>query len=390
MGDATSIGSRVRRARLYRQLTLAELSGLIGRSKGWLSMVENGHIRLDKRSDIALLADVLDVSAADLLGDPSPAIPVQGPGYGDPVHLREVLLEGSLDDPVPIDPRPVEAVQIDYTERLEPARRASDYRTVCQILPDLLAETHVHAHQSDAALRLLVELCVCGTFTLGHLGQRDLAWIAAERAQQAAQRLDEPTSLASAAFASAHARPAATRSRALLRTAQTADELRPHAIGTRTQQIYGMLLLSAGLAHQVSNHYATAQECLAEAEEVAERIGEQSDAWQRFGPANVAAWHTTIATEAGEPDRALAYSNSVQREALSRGRRATLSIDRGRAQMMLGRPQAAAREIRSAERLSPARVHSNPMVHELVRGIVEAPLKDSVLRGLAWRLGIIE
>jgi transcriptional regulator with XRE-family HTH domain len=46
-GDG-GIGFAVRRARHSRGLTLEELAGLVGRSKAWLSMIENGQRPLDK------------------------------------------------------------------------------------------------------------------------------------------------------------------------------------------------------------------------------------------------------------------------------------------------------------------------------------------------------
>ena len=47
------------------------LVGLTGRSHGWLSKVENGHARLERRQDIAAIAEALEVSAG-LLGEPCP------------------------------------------------------------------------------------------------------------------------------------------------------------------------------------------------------------------------------------------------------------------------------------------------------------------------------
>lgn len=43
------IGSNVRAARRSRGMSLEALAGLTGRSKGWLSKVENGRARLERR-----------------------------------------------------------------------------------------------------------------------------------------------------------------------------------------------------------------------------------------------------------------------------------------------------------------------------------------------------
>src|SRR4051812_11224766 len=105
--DARRIGDNVKAARLYRDKTIEAVAGLAGRSKGWLSQVENGRTRLDRRSDIRALAEALEVSASDLLGEPAPAIRPRDREYGDVVRLREVLLDSSLDNPPDIPARPL-------------------------------------------------------------------------------------------------------------------------------------------------------------------------------------------------------------------------------------------------------------------------------------------
>lgn len=63
-------GERVRRARRRRGMSIEVTAGLIGKSKGWLSMIENGHLELDKLSDIIALARVLRVPVEDVAGVP--------------------------------------------------------------------------------------------------------------------------------------------------------------------------------------------------------------------------------------------------------------------------------------------------------------------------------
>ena len=74
-------GARIRRARRRRGLSLAATAGLIGRSKGWLSMIENGQLQLDRLSDIVALASILEVPALVLTGIPCPGCP-RTPGGG--------------------------------------------------------------------------------------------------------------------------------------------------------------------------------------------------------------------------------------------------------------------------------------------------------------------
>ncbi|MFE9915377.1 helix-turn-helix domain-containing protein [Micromonospora sp. NPDC005553] len=66
-----TIGERVAWYRYRRGLSQEVLAGLIGRTADWLGKIENNRIELDRLSVIKSLAEVLDVSLSDLLGEPS-------------------------------------------------------------------------------------------------------------------------------------------------------------------------------------------------------------------------------------------------------------------------------------------------------------------------------
>lgn len=392
---ANIVGENVRAARRYRGMSLEVAAGLAGRSKAWLSKVENGHTRLERRSDIAALAAALDVSAADLLAEPTTVIRPQDPAYGDAVRLREVLLNSSLTDPMDVQARPLSALHDLLLGPIQEMRRQADDARLTVALPPLLGELHVHVTQGDdreraAALALLIDACTAATFTLRNLAQVDLAWIAADRAQSAAALLGGPVEAGAAAFAAAHSRSAASLNLALRHAGRYAAAVEPTLTqgARRPFEVYGMLHLSAALACQVQTDFVTAREHLAEAQRVAQRVGERKDAWQWFGPANTGVWHATLAVEGGEPEEALKVAGGVHEGALTTGRRAALRIESGRALAMLGRDREAVQQLREAERLSVTRVHTNP----LVRGLV-ADLHDRAtgrdLRGLAWRMNLI-
>src|SRR4051794_2388380 len=71
MGRGMTIGERVAWYRTRRGLSQEVLAGLVGRTTDWLSKVENGRAALDRLSVITALAEALDVSLGDLLGEPS-------------------------------------------------------------------------------------------------------------------------------------------------------------------------------------------------------------------------------------------------------------------------------------------------------------------------------
>lgn len=154
-----SIGLAVRRARRAKGLKLAQAAGLVGHSESRLSKVENGRIALDKRADIAALAEVLGVSADTLLGEPAPEIHA-GRHAWDLTPLREVLLDTSSDDPPDIPARPVPVLRA-LNDQADQALRWFRYDELLPILPALIGELEVQAVTADGAgreeaLRLLV------------------------------------------------------------------------------------------------------------------------------------------------------------------------------------------------------------------------------------------
>src|SRR5215472_5119394 len=115
------IGRNVRAARRSRGMSLETLAGLTGRSKAWLSKIENGHARLERRQDIAAIAEALAVSADSLLGAPAPEVQPRSQSY-DFRPLRAALLDATIDDPPDIPARPV-AVLAELTSAQDRALR---------------------------------------------------------------------------------------------------------------------------------------------------------------------------------------------------------------------------------------------------------------------------
>lgn len=337
---ADSIGLAVRRARRARGLTLAQLAGRIGRSESWLSLVENGKRSLDKRADIAALAEALEVSADALVGQPTPEIQ-PGRKNWNLQPLRGVLLDASLDDPPDMPARPLPQLRT-LNDGIDTALRKADYDTVNRDLPGLLGELQVLAATTsgpdrDEALRLLVLACESASITLRHLGRTDLGWIAADRGRQAAVLLGDPVWSAAAAYGLAHARSSTNRPRALLVAPQVADRLEPHVGDDRfAQEVYGMLHLSAALSRAVQGDHGGAQAHGEEAARVAARLGDRPDAFELFGVANTGVWRTSLAVEAGHAEAALQYATTVEPRNLASGnRRAALAIEQARALAML-------------------------------------------------------
>jgi transcriptional regulator with XRE-family HTH domain len=391
------IGLAVRRARHARGMTLEETAGRVGKSKGWLSMVENGRLPLERRSDIAALAEALQVSADTLIGQPAPEIQRGAPQW-NLGPLREVLLDAGIDDPPDVRARPVCELAA-LAGEVDAALRKADYDTMLARMPSLLGELQVQAvtagtQDREESLRLLVLAGGSASIMLRHFGQTDLGWIAAERGRQAARLLGDPAWEGAAAFEAAHARSSANRPRALLATPRIADRTEAEAgDGRFAREVVGMLRLSAALACAVQGNHAGAAEQGAEAARIAAPLADRADAFELFGPANVGVWRTSLAVEAGDAAAALKYASTVNPRALaSHNRRGALRMEKARALAMLDRVPEAVAELRAAERLSPAQVHNAPLVRELVGYLLDKAQREAGgrdLRGLAWRMSLI-
>ncbi|MFD0665249.1 hypothetical protein [Thermocatellispora tengchongensis] len=170
---------------------------------------------------------------------------------------------------------------------------------------------------------------------------------------------------------------------------KVADEVERH-IGDDpfAHQVHGMLRLSAALAREIEGDHGGGRPGPrgGPARRALGRRSQRLRAVRRGQRRRVA---DLLAVEAGEPGQALRYAEQVDPRALaSDNRRAALRIEKARAHAMLGRDADAVRELRQAERLSPAQTHSNALTRELVADMLRRT-GGRDLRGLAWRMNLI-
>jgi transcriptional regulator with XRE-family HTH domain len=71
MTENLTVGERVAWYRRRRGMSQEVLAGLVGRTADWLQRAENNRIQLDRLSVIRDLAQVLDISIGDLIGEPT-------------------------------------------------------------------------------------------------------------------------------------------------------------------------------------------------------------------------------------------------------------------------------------------------------------------------------
>ncbi|HEY3478422.1 MAG TPA: helix-turn-helix transcriptional regulator, partial [Streptomyces sp.] len=305
------IGARARYFRERRGLDQAVVAGLVGIDKSYLSRLESGQRKwhITRRGFLELLAEVLGCAVSDLTGQPYPAAGRAGAAALAVLPpVSRVLADTTLDDVPELPARPVGQLARAAAAANAAAADAA-YGTAGPDLAPLLLELHVQAVRGRgsatrrAGMRALVEACLVAVGAARTLGNLDLAVAAAERARDAAARLEDP---GLEGFAAMSAAVVLTRANAhyradrILTTALSAlEHADPGAADTAPAEAAGMLHLTCAQRAAKSGDAATAATHIAEARALAARTGERSTLHFDFGPSNVEAWDLSNQNELG-------------------------------------------------------------------------------------------
>jgi transcriptional regulator with XRE-family HTH domain len=197
MTDNLTIGERVAWYRRRRGMSQEVLAGLIGRTADWLQKAENNRIELDRLSVIRSLAEVLDVSIGDLIGEPTLLDWTADSRTRTVPALRAALMDYSQLSPLLANDATAgnPSMPDQLAQRVAAifdAYQQSRFGYVTSQAPGLLrdAATATRTADGDAVIRTneLLALSYQATASvLTKLGEADLAWIAAERGLAAAE-----------------------------------------------------------------------------------------------------------------------------------------------------------------------------------------------------------
>ncbi|MEV4254581.1 helix-turn-helix transcriptional regulator [Spirillospora sp. NPDC049652] len=400
MNDEETIGTRLRRLRRWRGMTLDQLAGQAGVSKSFLSMAERGVRAVDRRSHIAALAAALRVSEAELVGGPHlTADPVQAGPHAMIPALRIALTANTLTAPIADRARPLPELT---TEMGRIDRSEYRHTEVATRLPVLIDELHVHAcapvdeNARREALASLVDAFQAATFTSKDLGYADLAHIAALRAAEMAGALGDAVNQGKADSLRVHTLPTGSREFRLNVAERAANTLEPHARSPLGLQVLGMLTLAAALSATLAQRFDLTAHWLDEASALASRVPDEPGRnWGAFSSANVAVWRVALATERGEGGGVLldlAGDVDERKIAARPGRHATFLADVGRG---LARDRKTMREAQQwllrAESIAPHKIRNSSAVRETVATMLTRATTSAggrELRGLAARMGV--
>lgn len=399
-----TVGERIAWYRRRRGLSQEVLAGRVGRTSDWLSKIENGHIDLDRLSVLRLIADALDVTLADLIGEPSLMEWTEDSGERTVPALRSVLMDyreitGTSPAASKADPIDLDTLRAQVND-LWLAYQATRFGYVANQLTDLIpsAKVTIAALDGDDARLACGRLALAYHLTatlLTKLGEADLAWTASNRGMEAAQRSENPVVIGSLLRSLSHS---------LLATGEYAEAVRlthdavayldPHMpnAGQTLTSVYGTALLAGSMAAARAGDRETVRDFLGGADTAAQRLGRNANLlWTAFGPTNVSIHRVSTAMELGDLQVALAIGSDLDTSPVPIERQVRHSLEVARALSSANRREDALATILTAEQKAPEQVR----YHFLSRHLVQTWIRTQrgkpshQLAGLATRLNII-
>ncbi len=401
--DISGIGRRIAYWRVRRGLTQTDFGALMGRSRRWVQDLEGG--QRNTASNLAVLdqaAAVLEVRLEQLLADE------RADGQPECVDAAELAaIRAALQHPEVVTgagdstAKPVadlrRSVAYGWT-----AFQAADYTPLGRLLPDLLREATRTAHDSsgvrqDTAFSLLSMALMLTAAVATKFGDHALAYRAADRSVQAAERSGDPVVMAAGArllvdgmFHTGEGPAAIALAAAVAqRLEQDLVARGPHGLS-----VLGMLHCKAAIAAAHIGDQGTVPGLLDAAKDAADRLAVDGNAmWTAFGPTNVQLHRVSAAIRLYDGPGAVAAAQGIDtaaRDALPRERRANHLVDLARGQSLAGHRPQAVDTLLHAEGLAPQEVHCRPHAAKLVADLrlLGVGSAEGRLRALAARCGL--
>lgn len=390
-----ALGRRIAQARKRRGLSQPELARLIDRSVAWVSQVERGVRKVDRMSVLEKVAEALNVPLSELAAE-APVVAATTEEAPGTAELRLVLSGAhSLRAMLHPAPAPSAAELEPRVNRAWKLTHESRYTELANLLRDLIPTLESAARSAPAErqaelFQLLATAYQACSAALAKLREPEAAWTAADRAVTAAERAGDPLLMAAGVFRLGFVFLGARYLDQAEESARTAAEaLRPLAEDGRPEamSLWGGLTLQRAVAAARRNDADAAYRHLAEAREIAERLGEgRNDYHTEFGPANVALHEVAVAVELGDAGRALRVGAAVDTSRLSPERQARFQIDLARAHAQRRQIDQAVAALLAAESIAPEQLRNHRITRQLVSDLLT--MQDppsSELRELAER-----
>lgn len=403
--DRQETGQRIARARRRRGLSQAALAGLVGRSESWLSQVERGKRSIDSHAVLTHMAQVLRMDIAEL-AEPETEGTTRLTAYPSASQIEQAMTSYTgLDDRIsnPVARKKPDLRNLQH--RIRAAHRlyqAARYEEAGRLLPALIAETETAGRAADPGdpglCRQRTNVYDTTAALLSRVGERGLAWVAADRAISAAEQSGQPLLIALGAYRMAYILTSRKRADDALGLATAAAaaiaRLRPPPVPEQLS-IYGGLHLAAANAAAARYDAALSASLLSTAGRIAGQLGRDANfLGTAFGPVNVAIHKMSASARLGDWTAVLKIGESLDAAAMPAGligRRTQVKLDLARAYAMRRQDSAAVNTLLSAEQLSPQLVRYHNHTHDIISCLLRREHRASTpqLRPLAHRVGLI-
>ncbi|RCH70413.1 transcriptional regulator [Streptomyces sp. SDr-06] len=382
-------GARIKEQRRLAHLTQRQLAEIIPYSYSLLNQIECG-ARVATVDFTAAVARALRIDVTVLTGQPYMTELQQDRLAALVRPIREALDLYDLGaDPVATT-RPV-AQLVDLADDLCAQVRATHLGKAARALPDAISELTTAAWRTPTT-----ELwqALASTYRTAHditvkLGYYDLSAVALDRMDWAAQRASDPCLGAVRQYMRALVyfregeyrigqRLIAAGHSHLAQTGTTRESL----------AVTGQLHLGATVIAARAEDGAAVEAHLDEAVSYAKRTGDASEIhWLSFGPTNVALHRMSAAVEMRHYDEAVKQAKKIKLPpSLAVSRRAHFYVDRGRAEMEVGRTDAALKSLLEARSAAPEQTRYHPGARETIKGLVHLNRRtpDTLGHMAAW------
>jgi transcriptional regulator with XRE-family HTH domain len=403
-------GKRIREHRRRLGMTQEVLAGRAGVSTSWVSQVERGILSPGSLRSVIPVAEALGLDPLDLMEVRRKRVR-NGERKANGVHALAMVLRRYPDRPASGATEPDLNAVMKRLDRAASFQRSCRYDEAAPLLAALIpaaesaTRTSQNTERETDAYRLLSRVYRTAIYTLFRSGEgHDVAWIAAERCANAAERSEDLVTMAIAARSRAHlfihsgwpteAVEAVTPAiDALASAAEAPDQPPSDEPWWRPEPVaaWGALLLAGAIGAARGGDRATMHRLLRQADTAAQRAPRDDGI---FGPTNTRIQTVDALAELGDPTEVLRVGTAVDLSGLpadERDRPAQLHIDVARGFEYKRQDEAALYRLLEGERVAPALVREHPYVREMVSAMLhrrERRSRTPGLRDLAERVGV--
>ncbi len=388
--DDESIGEVVATERKLAGLTQAQLAQRAHVSVSLVRAVEQGRVPASP-AFVAAVARALDVAVPDLLGQPSnPPRPDSRRMHAVIPPLRRELASYLLPPDEGVSARPLSELRSAVRE-MSARRQSVNLIQLGSELPGLIAELRSAASNdgSQDAYSLLALAYAAAGQIVYKLGYADLSLLATDRVEWAATRSGDELAGAAADFYRAGELIVMGEWDATKRYLEAARSRIDHRLADEAgMAMYGQLHLKSGLAAARAGDADATDAHIAEAQNLAARIGEfRNDYDLSFNRHSANIWSVGLAVELTDGAKAVERASQMQiPRGLSIERVSHHFIDLARGYLLHGDRGKSFETLLIARRLAPIQTKYHPHVRETARVLAKAERRknDTLSNFMKW------